>query len=222
MQADPRCIAVDAAAWPATGNQEDGMNPPEAEFPSDGAAVSDADLVTRMATGDRDAFSQLYDRFSRPLYSTALHILRDAAEAEDIIQDVFLSLWEKSGEFTATRGSAFAWAVTLTRNRAIDRIRMRKRRGELLAQAAPDDLNLPSHDDQPDSIGNAVGQEDARGVRAAVAELPPEQQEALHLAFFSGMTQQEIAAHLQQPLGTIKARIRRGLMKLREKFGDRR
>ncbi|MFZ9682586.1 MAG: sigma-70 family RNA polymerase sigma factor [Cephaloticoccus sp.] len=185
------------------------------------AGAEDAALLHRMATGDREAFGALYDRFSRPLFSTALQILRDSAEAEDVIQDVFLTLWEKSAEFSDRRGSAFAWAVTLTRNRAIDRIRMRRRRGELLARAAPDDLGALVSDALPDSADHLAAKEHASGVRAAVAELPPGQQEALRLAFFSGLTQQEIAARLQQPLGTIKARIRRGLMKLREKLEPR-
>lgn len=174
--------------------------------------------MKQVSRGDREAFSRLYDRFSRPLYSTALRITGNPAEAEDIIQEVFLTLWKKSNDFDFSRGSAFSWAVTFTRNRAIDRVRTRRRRGELLSQSVPEDLGYNSSGHAADSSDNLEATETSAKVRAAISELPAEQQKALQLAFFSGMTQQEIAATLQEPLGTIKARIRRGLMKLRESF----
>lgn len=174
----------------------------------------DARLLQRMAEGNRAAFGELYDRFSRPLYATALRILNDAKEAEDIVQDTFISLWEKAGDFAVSRGTAFGWAVTLTRNRAIDRVRMRRRRTELLDQAAPEDLGYGGGSG-PDSADQASLSEQSTSVRSAVAALPAEQKQALELAFFSGLTQQEIAARLNEPLGTVKARIRRGLLKLR-------
>lgn len=176
--------------------------------------AEDARLLARMADGDRAALGELYDRFSRPLYATALRILNDAKEAEDIVQDTFISLWEKAGDFAVARGTAFGWAVTFTRNRAIDRVRMRRRRTELLDQAAPEDLGYGSSSG-PDSADQASHSEQSAAVRAAVAALPTEQKQALELAFFSGLTQQEIAARLSEPLGTVKARIRRGLLKLR-------
>jgi len=180
----------------------------------------DGELLRRVARRDRDAFAELYDRFSRPLYGTALRILQDAREAEDIVQEVFLALWEKAGVFEHERGSAFSWAVTLTRNRAIDRIRQRRRRSELLADSVPDDLGY-GDDTGDDSPGALVLKEQAGIVRAAVAALPAEQQRALQLAFFSGFTQQEIATQLGEPLGTVKARIRRGLLRLRETLSRR-
>lgn len=180
----------------------------------------DSLLLQRMARGDRQAFADLYDRFSRPLYATAVRILNDAKEAEDIVQDVFIALWQKSSDFESSRGTAFSWAVTLTRNRAIDRIRQRTRRSELLSQSAPEDLGY----DEPaggDSVAHLECGETATAVRAAVANLPAEQQLALQLAFFSGLTQQEIASRLREPLGTVKARIRRGLLKLRDTLAPR-
>jgi RNA polymerase sigma-70 factor, ECF subfamily len=180
--------------------------------------LEDARLMQRVARGDRSAFAQIHDRFSRPLFATALRILNDSAEAEDVLQEVFLSLWEKSADFNQQRGSAFSWAVTLTRNRSIDRIRMRQRRGVLLSQSVPEDLGYAGPDDSADSTADLESKETAAKVRTAVKGLPAEQQKALQLAFFSGMTQQEIATTLREPLGTIKARIRRGLLKLRENF----
>lgn len=181
----------------------------------------DALLLTRVAEGSREAFARLYDRFSSPLYGAAMQILRDTAEAQDVVQDAFLTLWEKAATFESSRGSAFSWAVTLVRNRAIDRVRMRRRRSELLAESAPEDLGYLAGALQAGGDENATLGDQARAVRAAVATLPPEQQRALELAFFGGLTQEEIARKLREPLGTVKARIRRGLMKLRDSLPDR-
>ena len=181
----------------------------------------DSELLRRMANSDREAFAQLYDRFSRPLYATALRILGNAAEAEDIVQDVFLALWEKADAFEPGRGSAFAWAVTLTRNRAIDRFRLRQRRSELLSKSTAEDAGIRPYGSGRHSADELVLKERAGAVRAAVDTLPAEQQAALELAFFSGLTQQEIADKLSEPLGTVKARIRRGLLRLRDILGGR-
>jgi RNA polymerase sigma-70 factor (ECF subfamily) len=183
---------------------------------------ADAELLKRVAAADRSAFSELYDRFSRPLYATAVHILRDPAEAQDVVHDAFITLWEKAPSFESTRGTAFSWAVTLTRNRAIDRLRSRRRRAALLEGSAPSDLGLDENSSGPSADTAADSNDQACVVRAAVAALPLEQQNAVQLAFFGGLTQEEIAARLQAPLGTIKARIRRGLLKLREQLALRR
>src|ERR1035438_7423302 len=169
-------------------------------------ARENAELLRRMAGGDRDALAELYDRLSRPLYATARHILNDASEAQDVVHDVFLALWENAGSFDAGRGAAFSWAVTLTRNRSIDRLRTRTNRARLLASSSPDDLGYGSN---PGDIGTGD-------------TLPAEQKRPLELAFFSGLTQKEIAEKLNEPIGTIKARIRRGLIKLRDKRSEER
>ena len=217
MSALVSCWPAGFAVSAARGDFFVRMKP--ADDPAESAAAIerarfDAELLRRMTHSDREAFAQLYDRFARPLYATALRILSNASEAEDIVQDVFLALWERAAAFEPGRGSAFAWAVTLTRNRAIDRVRMRQRRGELLAEAAPD-LQPAGPAGDTDSAGSLWVREKAGAVRSALAQLAPDQQKAIELAFFSGLTQQEIAARLNEPLGTIKARIRRGLLKLR-------
>ena len=209
------------AIAPTWGSAFPEMTSPSETAQTDDRAGIDAGLLQRMAAGDREALAEIYDRFSRPLYATALHILHDAAEAQDIMHDVFLMLWEKAARFERERGTAFSWAVTLVRNRSIDRVRSRRRRSRLLEEAAPADLGY-----REDAAGPGAGEglaqgDDARVVRAAVAELPPDQQRVLELAFFSGLTQQEIAARLNEPLGTIKARIRRGLHKLRDTVARR-
>ena len=173
-----------------------------------------AALLAAMARGDKSALARLYDSLGKPLYSLAYRVINDASEAQDIVQDVFLQMWRTAGSYDTSRGSVFGWAATLTRNRAIDRVRMRKRRAELLAASAPE--LQPSSASDHDSSDVLWLREKSGAVRAALAELASDQQAAIELAFFSGLTQQEIAAKLNEPLGTIKARIRRGLLKLRE------
>ena len=187
----------------------------------DRRAEANTALIRRMAGGDKDALAELYDNLSRPLYSTSKFILNDASEAQDVVHDVFLALWKNAGSFDSNRGSAFSWAVTLTRNRSIDRLRTRANRARLLGQSLPDDLGYGS-------AASDMGAEDrvdlgdrAVAVRSAMAGLPKEQQRALELAFFSGLTQREIAEKLSEPIGTVKARIRRGLLKLRDALANR-
>ncbi|HVS53341.1 MAG TPA: sigma-70 family RNA polymerase sigma factor [Opitutaceae bacterium] len=191
------------------------MNAPDAAPPPTDRDAADAQLLERVARGDKTAFATLYDRFSRPLFALTLRIVADSAEAQDIVHDAFLTVWDKAAAFDARRGSAFTWVVTLVRNRAIDRVRQRRRRAELLAESAPADLGYHEDAPRPAADDASAFNDDARVVRAAVATLPPEQQRALELAFFGGLTQEQIAQKLNEPLGTVKARIRRGLLKLR-------
>jgi RNA polymerase sigma-70 factor, ECF subfamily len=196
------------------------MSTGEAESHEDRARAN-AQLIRRMAGGDRDALAELYDRLSRPLYATARHILNDSAEAQDVVHDVFIALWENAASFDSGRGAAFSWAVTLTRNRSIDRLRTRTNRARLLDASFPDDLagaggaELLGGDDRAE-LGDR-----AEVVSTALETLPAEQKRALELAFFSGLTQKEIAEKLSEPIGTVKARIRRGLIKLRDVLAQR-
>lgn len=176
----------------------------------------DAQLLRRAGQGDQSALGELYDRWVRPLHALACNILRDPAESEDVLHDVFMTLWQKSADFDSSRGHAFAWAATLVRNRAIDRLRSRARRAELLDQSVPADLGYDETNTPANGGDTASLKENATAVRRALASLPAEQRDALHLAYFGGLTQLEIAEKLAQPLGTVKARIRRGLLKLRD------
>jgi RNA polymerase sigma-70 factor (ECF subfamily) len=209
------CAAIesDESSRPA---RPDRMTPAGSSLPPDDREATDARLMQRVAVGDKQAFTELYDRFSSPLYGTAIRIVRDTAEAQDIVHDAFITVWEKAGNFEVTRGTAFSWVVTLVRNRAIDRVRMRRRRGELLAASVPGDLGYAEPTVGAVGADPATRSDDAQMVRSAVAALPAEQQRALELAFFGGLTQEEIAEKLAEPLGTVKARIRRGLLKLRD------
>lgn len=198
---------------PAAMNAAEGSSAPTGPGDEDGRRQ--ARLVAALGGGDRQALGQLYDVLARPLYSLAYRITQDAAEAQDIVQDVFVKISSQAANYRPERGSVFSWAATLTRNRAIDRIRSRRRRDELLTGAV-EDLQPAATPSDTDTTAALWLREKVAAVRAAVNSLAPEQQQAIELAYFSGLTQQEIAARLNEPLGTIKARIRRGLLRLRE------
>jgi RNA polymerase sigma-70 factor, ECF subfamily len=181
---------------------------------SEQSAPPEAQLVRRVAQGDRDAFAALYDLYAKPLYSLALRILNDPKEAEDVLQDVFLRIWEKAGAFDEAGGKPFSWVVTMTRNKAIDRIRSRQRHSRLFEEASGSIEATSSEAAAPAPAG--VEQDEAAQVRTALNALPKEQRQAIELAFFGGLTHSEIAAALREPLGTVKARIRRGMLQLRD------
>jgi RNA polymerase sigma-70 factor (ECF subfamily) len=173
-----------------------------------------AQLLGRIAAGDLQAMSDFYDQTVTPLFSVALRILGDSGEAEEVIQDVFVQVWEKARTFDSQIGSAFHWALSVARHRAIDRLRSRQRRARLADELLETGAADPAPSDAPDA--DALGGEEAAAVRTALRNLPQEQRQAIEMAFFGGLTHLEIAQTLNEPLGTIKARIRRGLLKLRE------
>jgi RNA polymerase sigma-70 factor (ECF subfamily) len=173
----------------------------------------DEQLMQKVAEGSRSAFATLYSRFSMPLYSLALKMLSSEAEAQDLLQEVFLSVWNKAATFQAEKGSAFAWVVSQARNRAIDRLRSRRRRGELIEAHGPE--LEPSGSVVTSSAENCDLSDRGRHVRSALEQLSEEQKQVLRLAFFEGLTQAEIAEKLEEPLGTIKARAHRGMARLR-------
>jgi RNA polymerase sigma-70 factor (ECF subfamily) len=180
-----------------------------------GAAAADHTTLERMARGDLEALAELYDRHSRLVYSLALRIIRDQGEAEDIVQEVFSQAWRQAGRYEARRGNVIAWLLNLTRSRAIDRLRGRQSRPEaasdsLLAIEIPD-LTMPV-DEQLSLEGRASR------VRAAMKELSVLQRVAIELAFYEGLTHVEIAERLELPLGTVKTRIRQGLLKLKDRL----
>jgi RNA polymerase sigma-70 factor, ECF subfamily len=181
----------------------------------------DRAMLAQAANGDQRAFSQLYDRLSGPIYSLAIRMLGDSAEAQDALQDVFLQIWRRAGNYNVDQSSVFSWAMLIARSRVIDRLRARDRRLRVVVSSTDDDnaitgsVNASVSESAADT---ADRNEEAGRVRSNLNQLPADQHEALELAFFNDLTHHEIAAKLNQPLGTIKARIRRGLLKLREKL----
>ena len=181
--------------------------------------IADREMIERIGRGDQSAFSALYDRLSRPLYSLALRMLGDAGDAQDALQDVFLQIWSRAATYNPEQSTVFSWTVLLTRSRVIDRLRARKRRLRVVDSATDDeDANVADASTMETAADTAYKNDEAARVRSVLNNLPSEQREAIELAFFGHLTHHEIAARLGEPLGTIKARIRRGLMKLRERL----
>jgi len=172
-------------------------------------------LLKRTGEGDRHSFEQLYDRYSGILFSTAYRILNDQSGAEDVLQDVFIQIWEKAPLYDRSRGKPLTWAVTMTRNKAIDRLRSVNRRSRLQGEM---ERQVSIFDDFSDrsSLDEVESAENSQLIRQGVRQLSKEQRQAIELAFFSGMSQSEIAEAIGEPIGTIKARIRRGMMRLKE------
>ena len=176
---------------------------------------SEIELLRQVGQGDRRSFEQLYERFSGVLFSIAYRMLNSQEAAEDVLQDVFVQIWKKAPLFDPTRGRPMTWAVTLTRNKAIDLIRSAQRRSGLHDTMLREKRALRYFDDRS-SFDAVASDEMSKLVRAAIEKLSKEQRVAIELAFVASMTQAEIAEYLDQPLGTIKARIRRGMLALRE------
>ena len=173
------------------------------------------DLLKRTGEGDRRSFEELYERYSGVLYSTAFRILNDQTAAEDVLQDVFVQIWEKAPLYDAARGKPLTWAVTMTRNKSIDRLRSQQRRNRLRDEMETQASIFEEFSDRS-SLDEVQSAEKGEMIRRAIQQLSKEQRQAIELAFFSGMSQSEIAETIGEPLGTIKARIRRGMMKLKE------
>ncbi len=185
--------------------------------PDTSGGERDTELMRRIRAGDRAAFLEFYDGYAPLLLSVAARVLGDRREAEDVLQDVFTQIWHRSSGYDPALGTLTGWAVTLTRNKAIDRVRAAGRQRRLATEAALDaETSAQSGLAANDLL---YGPERAARVRTALASLPAEQREVIELAFFVGLTQTQIATRLQQPLGTVKARIRRGMLKLREQLG---
>jgi RNA polymerase sigma-70 factor (ECF subfamily) len=176
-------------------------------------ATIGADLVRQMAAGDREAFAVFYDRYAPVVFPLILRIVRERADASDVLQEVFWEAWRDAPAYDAARGSAEAWMVTRARTRAIDRIRATRRRSETFVAPFDDGVAAAPSESAPDAAERAA----ARGtVMTALDRLPDAQREVIELAYYAGLTQTEIAERLKQPLGTVKTRIRLGLERLRE------
>lgn len=176
----------------------------------------DIELLRRIAARDRAAFAEFYDRHSALLFSIAFRILNNASEAEDVLQETFVQIWEKAGSFDPKLGKTTSWAVVLVRNKAIDRLRAARRRSRLAEEAGVESA-MAGETSEPANAA-IYGREKAKLIQSAMGGLPAEQRQAIELAYFSGLTQFEVAEKLREPLGTIKARIRRGLLKLRDQL----
>ena len=174
---------------------------------------SDGFLARQIAKRDVSALEAVYNRYSRPVYSLARRLLRDDETTEEVVQEVFMRLWTRADEFDSARGRLLPWLLTITHHRAIDELRRRRARGQandidiVLATAEAADGD-PAHE--------AALAETREAVRRALQHLPEAQRRPIELAYFGGLSQAEIATMLDEPLGTIKTRMRLALQKLRE------
>jgi RNA polymerase sigma-70 factor (ECF subfamily) len=180
-------------------------------------STPEADLIRRMAAGDGEAFARFYDRYAPLVYPLILRIVRQPADAADVLQEAFWEAWRGAATYDPLRGTPEAWMVTRARTRAIDRVRSIRRRSETFVAPLP---ATPATEPRDPGLAAAEQVENRGRLVGALERLPDAQREVLELAYYAGLTQSEIAARLTQPLGTVKTRIRLGLEHLRKEMGS--
>ncbi|MGH7232309.1 MAG: sigma-70 family RNA polymerase sigma factor [Nitrospiraceae bacterium] len=179
------------------------------------STVIDPDLLSLVAKGDRRAFGRLYDQSCSLLYTLAFRILGDKDEAGELLQEVYTEVWCKIARYDARRGSPIAWLVTLTRSRAIDRLRSRSSKGHGITDSIDSTTAATVRDHDPSPFDRQADLELRTLVTQALSDLPDAQRQALELAYYEGLSHTEIAKRLNQPVGTIKTRIKLGMSKLK-------
>lgn len=172
-------------------------------------------LIQKIAAQNRDAFSQFYDHYSPLVYSLALRMLRAQCDAEDLLQEVFIQVWRRASSYRSERGSPEAWLINISRSRAIDKLRSRRRMEKSFVLT--DD---PARAESGEDVESMAAESEVRlTMNSALANLPAAQRKVLELAYFDGLSQSEIAERLSEPLGTIKTRMRSGIQRLRDMLG---
>lgn len=181
----------------------------------------DRRLLVRVKNGDQAAFAELYDRYSPLVFSLVVRIVKETAEAEDVLQEIFFTIWNKATLFNEEKGSVYTWIVTIARRKAIDRLRSKElvnrgeRMDEELVGAIPDAAYMTN------PLNAAIGTEYEAMLRSAMELLSDQQRTVIELSYYEGYTQEQISKRLNLPLGTVKTRMRQGLMKLRENLEGR-
>ena len=180
--------------------------------------LADSDLIAQAAGGDERAIATLYDRYGGVLYAVAYRIVGQRADAEEVVIEAFAQAWREAPRFESERGSVAGWLTMIARSRALDTVRARSRRDRLTASAAADRMGVsPAMGEWRADPAGAVDHAERRTkVREALEKLSPPQRQAIELAYFEGLSQSEIAERLQEPLGTVKTRVRLAMQKLRE------
>mgnify|MGYP003112672149 FL=1 len=174
--------------------------------------------MARIQARDASALSELYDNYNRLLFGLILSILKKREEAEDTLQEVFTQIWEKAEQFDLERGTVYTWIVSLTRNKSIDRLRSKvyKEQKKQSTSLDNEDVFYPLYSDETDPLEQTILTDRAKIVRDALDKISDKQRKVLQVAYFNGMTQSEISEEYDIPLGTVKTRMRDGMMKLRE------
>jgi RNA polymerase sigma-70 factor (ECF subfamily) len=218
MSANLNAAADRSPSAPVFRDMFSGVGPTSQPEPASSGRYKIADeswreYLCEIQKGNAEALAKLYDTTSRPLYSLALRIVGNAADAEEVLLDVYQQVWRAANSFNPARGGLWNWLVLLTRSRALDRLRNTASKRQHEAPALPEQFSVASSAPAPEQASILAKQQTT--VRQAIRTLPPEQREALELAYFRGLTHNEIAARLGVPLGTIKTRIRSAMDKLR-------
>tara|TARA_R110000850_G_scaffold55877_18_gene132084 strand:+ start:9908 stop:10498 length:591 start_codon:yes stop_codon:yes gene_type:complete len=177
---------------------------------------ADARLIQNIANGDRNSFRGLYERYDGLLFTTINRVLNDREDSEDVLQEVMGSLWQKAHMYHPGRGRPITWFASMARNRAIDRLRMKQRQSRIKTAFTNEIGAAPRGNSGISGLEAATRRDACHTIRSAVMELTDVQREAIEKVYFEGLTQQQIADELGEPLGTVKARVRRGLAKLRK------
>ena len=170
---------------------------------------SDESLMVLVRSREQSAMTEIFDRYSSLVFSVALRVLKDAGQAEDVMQEIFFQLWQNPQRFAPSKGSLAAWLAVVARNRSIDQLRRRRPSDSIDEVVLASTTMLESEAE----IASLIGK-----IRGVLNQLPPEQQNSLEMAFFEGLTHAEIAAKTGQPLGTVKTRIRTALNSLRKRL----
>jgi RNA polymerase sigma-70 factor (ECF subfamily) len=176
--------------------------------------ISDAEMVAQLQQGDKGALVRLYDEYAGLVYGVARRVLKDAAAAEDVVQEVFLQLWRNPASFREERGRLAPWLAVIARHKAVDQLRKLKHE----AASDPDSDERPAAEPAAPVTISADAFADAGKAKSLMAQLPDEQREALEMAYLDGLTHSEIAQRTGEPLGTVKSRIRLGLNFLRKEM----
>ncbi len=177
-------------------------------------------LLERIVLKDQKALEKLYDLYSKIIYSIVLRIVKNQEDAEEILQNIFLQVWERARSFNRSRGTVYAWLITLARNKAIDKIRSKDFRKNFNTVAFDNVIEIFENKYSTIEIDAATARERSEYVKKALEQIPGEQRLVIEMAFFDGYTQTEISEKLSLPLGTVKTRSRQGMMKLQNLLND--
>ncbi len=177
-------------------------------------------LMRRIKAKDDKALEELYDLYNRLLFGMIISIVKSREEAEDVLQEVFVKIWEKAVTFDENRGNVYSWIVTLTRNKAIDRIRSKGYKTQQKATRDVDDPMFTLEGNKADPLESTIFSDRAELVKKALSMIPESQSEVLKIAYYRGMSQSEISEYLDIPLGTVKSRMRQGMIKLKDILED--
>lgn len=185
-----------------------------------GNADDEIELMKRIQARDADALEELYDLYDRLLFGMVISIVKKREEAEDLLQEIFVKIWNKADSFNPDRGNVYSWIVTLARNKAIDRIRSKGYKTQKKQSVSIHEPLFSLEGDKHDPMETTIFSDRAELVKKALEEIPEKQSEVIKIAYYRGMTQTEIADHLDIPLGTVKTRTRQGMMKLKSILGE--